>query len=395
MTLTMCIASSNIPIAVYSEACASSTSLPIRLYLNSSPFSHPMSDFIQDWIEEMGQADHHAVDAAEQRDQEVDLHRPPPPAQHPVEEQWTPSHPPWYYLQPDTTRTGTDYHQEMEQARLAHLEAAARWEDQCHWNRQRHEDSEAERRESAASDPNDWDARIQYLVALGQVYSKSRPRAQGTQPSIAKKADPPPKAKRPLPRPLIAKKADPPQARPPARPLIAKKAHPPPKAKTLLPRPLRYQNAPLMIGTTGPVHLRPEAHLPTTTPIKPAHPPRPPPALPSPAEAVRAPTTTRHSLPQPAQEGPQTKQIMIRWKPFPRDEHGNPIVPLPADGSMIQNVPLGGFAPQGPPLAAVPCDDHPEMLQQGFAVTVPAQASQPPSPCAGRCNVESGPNVHF
>ena len=313
-----------------------------------------MSDWIQDWIEDMGQADHHAVDAAEQRDQEVDLHRPPPPAQHPVEEQWTPSHPPAYYLQPDTTRTGTDYHQEMEQARLAHLEAAARWEDQCHWNRQRRE--EAERRESAASDPNDWDARIQYLAALGQAYSKSPPRdpkAQGTQPSIAKKADPPPKAKRPLPRPL------------------------------------RYRNAPLMIGTTGPVHLRPEAHLPTTTPIKPAHPPRPPPALPIPAEAVRAPTTTRHSLPQPAQEGPQTKQI--RWKPFPRDEHGNPIVPLPADGSMIQNVPLGGFAPQGPP--PVPYD--PEMLQQGFAVTVPAQASQPPSPCAGRCNVDQGPNVHF
>ena len=39
---------------------------------------------------------------------------------------------------------------------------------------------------------------------------------------------------------------------------------------------------------------------------------------------------------------------------------------------MIQNVPLGGFAPQGPPLAAVPYDDHPEMLQQGFTATVPA-----------------------
>ena len=98
--------------------------------------------------------------------------------------------------------------------------------------------------------------------------SRPPPPPQGTQPSIAKKADPPPKAKRPLPRPLIAKKADPPhKARPLARPLIAKKAHPPPKAKTPLPRPLRYQNAPLMIGTTGPVHLRPEAHLPTTTPI--------------------------------------------------------------------------------------------------------------------------------
>ena len=167
----------------------------------------------------MRQADHHAVDAAERRNQEVDFHRPPPPAQRPVEEQWTPSHPPAYYL----------------------------------------------------------------------------PR-------------PPPKAKRPLPRPL------------------------------------RYRNAPLMIGTTGPVHLRLEApivDLPTSTPINPAHPPRPPPALPIPAEAVQAPTTTRHSLPQSAQEGPRTKQI--RWKPCPRDEHGNPIVPLSADAST--NVPLGGFAP--------------------------------------------------
>ena len=132
-----------------------------------------MSDWIQDWIEDMGQADHHAVDAAEQRNQEVDLHRPPPPAQRPVEEQWILSHPPAYYLQPDTTRTGTDYHQEMEQARLAHLEAAARWEDQCHWNRQRRE--EAERRESAASDPNDWDA--QYHAAWYQVFEKSTSRS--------------------------------------------------------------------------------------------------------------------------------------------------------------------------------------------------------------------------
>ena len=54
---------------------------------------------------------------------------------------------------------------------------------------------------------------------------------------------------------------------------------------------------------------------------------------------------------------------------------------------MIQNVPLGGFSPQGPP--AVPYD--PEKLPEGFAVTVPAQASQPPSPCAGRCNVDQGP----
>ena len=296
----------------------------------------------------------------------------------PVEEQWTPSHPTAYlvYLQPDTTRTGTDYHQEMEQARLAHLEAAARWEDQCHWNRQPHE--EAERRESAASDH--WEAQIHVALVPGlHMYSKS---AQGTQPSIAKKADPPPKAKRPLPRPLIAKKAD-----------------PPPKAKRPLPSPLRYRNAPLMIGTTGPVHLRPEApivDLPTSTPINPAHPPRPHPPLPIgfPAEAVQAPTTMKHSLPQPAQEAPRTKQI--RWKPFPRDEHGNPIVPLPADGSM--NVPLGGFAPKGPP--AVPYD--PEIMlptsfeaQQGFAVTVPAQASRPPSPCAGRCKVDRGPNVHF
>ena len=38
-----------------------------------SQFSHPMSD----WIQDMGQADHHAVDAAEQRNQKVDLQRPP------------------------------------------------------------------------------------------------------------------------------------------------------------------------------------------------------------------------------------------------------------------------------------------------------------------------------
>ena len=54
---------------------------------------------------------------------------------------------------------------------------------------------------------------------------------------------------------------------------IAKKAEPPPKAKRPFPRPLRYRNAPPMIGTTGSVHLRPEApvDLLTSTPINPAH----------------------------------------------------------------------------------------------------------------------------
>ena len=70
---------------------------------------------------------------------------PPPRAQRPDyesrrEEQW--SQPPTYYFNYDSTRTGTDYHQEMEQARHAHLEAAARLEDQ--WDKQRHGAAERE-----------------------------------------------------------------------------------------------------------------------------------------------------------------------------------------------------------------------------------------------------------
>ena len=74
----------------------------------------------------------------------------PPPRAHrpdyqaPTEAQRWSRPPTYYYIEPDTTRTGDDYHQDREQAHYAHLEAEARIE---RWDRQRREQAERENRE--------------------------------------------------------------------------------------------------------------------------------------------------------------------------------------------------------------------------------------------------------
>ena len=153
------------------------------------------------------------------------LHLSPPlQAQRPdyasqTEQRW--SHPATYDLEPHTIRTGTDYHQEMEQANLAHLEAAARIEDQ--WNRERREQAEREWKEHEEAATKRWEAQMREAGscpteripagpppvapqsetrprALPEVHGALRasdPQVPKTQPTVAKK--PPPSTGKPIP----------------------------------------------------------------------------------------------------------------------------------------------------------------------------------------------------
>ena len=103
-----------------------------------------------------------------------------------------------------------------------------------------------------------------------------------------------------------------------------------------------------MIGTADAVQPPPPAGLPGPTPMTPVYPLRPPiAALPKPQEAP-APPTSKHPLPQPAQDGPPTNQICA--KSFPRDADGKPCVSPPA----VDPLNVGMPTPKGPPAEIVP-----------------------------------------
>ena len=229
------------------------------------------------------------------------------------EERW--SHPPTYWLGYGTTRTGTGYHQEMQQAHHAYLEAAARLEDQ--WNKQRRDAAEREWLEHQAATQR-WEAQMREAGYLPTHRIPAGP------PPVAIQTDAQPRA---LPQVHAALRSNDPKA-PTSQLVVAKK--PPPTTGKPLPKGFhRGDAAPPMIGTAGPVQLPPPVVLPTATPTTPAHPPRPPlEAIPKPAEAAPAPPTLKHALPQPAPEGHPTEQI--RAKEFPRGADGNPCVAPPA-----------------------------------------------------------------
>ena len=170
------------------------------------------------------------------------------------EEQW--SHPPTYYLNYDDTRTGTDYHQVMEQARHAHLEAAARWEDQR--EQQRRQEAEREWREREATTQR-WEAQVRQAC-----YHATHLLPAG-QPPVAIQTEAQPQA---LPHVHGALRANDPKA-PTTQPSIAKK--PPPSQGRPLPKGFFTGDAPPMIGTMGPIQSPPPAGLPTSTPMTPAH----------------------------------------------------------------------------------------------------------------------------
>ena len=177
---TVRIASSKIPIAVYSEACAGSTAslrLPSSSVLQPAYIIKPnpcasngrltvdprdgrccpcgraaSSPAYQAQREQQDQVATQPATTPRNLDPPVEerpvagVQQPPlsraqrPDYERRVEERW--SQPPTYHLTYDTTRTGIDYHQEMDQARHAQLEAAARLEDQ--WDRQRRDAAERE-----------------------------------------------------------------------------------------------------------------------------------------------------------------------------------------------------------------------------------------------------------
>ena len=100
-----------------------------------------------------------------------------------------------------------------------------------------------------------------------------------------------------------------------------------------------------------------------------ANPPWPPlSAVPQPVESAPAATTSKHALPQPAPEGPSTKQICR--KPFPKSPDGSPCVEPPAVS----------FSQVGTPILKGP---RAEMVPPSFEAqqAPPAQVPRPLSPC--------------
>ena len=157
-----------------------------------------------------------------------------------------------------------------------------------------------------------------------------------------------------LPQVHGAPRANDPQA-PTSQPLIAKKA--PPSSGKPIPAGVIRGEIPPMIGTGVPVQPPPPAGLPSTTPTTPANPPpanpppanppRPPPAaLPQPVDSAPAATKPKHPLPQPAQEGPQPKQI--RTKAFPKGLGDASVVTTPQQAPPAQEQ-----RPPSPSAAAV------------------------------------------
>ena len=154
------------------------------------------------------------------------------------------------------------YQRDADAARCAHLE------DQ--WGKQRREEAEREWKEHEAASNVGKLKRVKQAIP---TQSQTRPRA--------------------LPQVHGELRASDPQAAK-TQPTVAKK--PPPSSS---PAGFIRGDAPPMICTVQPP---PPAGLPGPTPMTPIHPPRPPIAvLPKPQEAP-APPTSKHSLPQPAQE---------------------------------------------------------------------------------------------
>ena len=158
---------------------------------------------------------------------------------------------------------------------------------------------------------------------------------------------------------------------PSTQPSLPKKA--PPTTGEGMPAGFYRVEEPPRIGSeqTQPA---PPPKLPASAPTTPAHPPRPPiSALPQPVQEPPASTTLKHPLPQPAQQGPPNKQG--RSKDFPRDQSGNPLVPMPA-APAVDLAKVGAPTRKGPPASFTPAPREvlaPRPLDSCAAAALPGQ----------------------